>query len=80
MASPEKALTDWVFKTCKDLSQEELKVELLESKRMSLEIPLDKHLLSAIAEKYRSRVVKLLNKSFRSLMSFDLSIKKMLES
>ncbi len=59
MASREKALADFVFKTCKGLSQEQLKVELIESKRLNLEVfsSLDKKLLSEISEKYHSKIV-----------------------
>ncbi len=59
MASREKALADFVFKTCKGLNQEELKVDLIESKRMNLEMmrELDKNLMVEIGERYRSKVV-----------------------
>jgi len=62
MASREKALVDFIFKTCKGLSQEQLKIELLESKRLNLEIvhELDKNLLAEIAERYRSKLVRYL--------------------
>lgn len=63
MASPEKALADWVFKTCKGLKKEELKIDLLESKRLDREhlLHLDKELLSSIARSYRSKVVRFLS-------------------
>ncbi|MGI0060488.1 MAG: type IV toxin-antitoxin system AbiEi family antitoxin domain-containing protein [Nitrosotalea sp.] len=59
IASREKALADFVFKTCKKLNQEQLRIELVESKRINLEIirELDKPLLSEIARNYRSKVV-----------------------
>lgn len=59
IASREKALVDFVFKTCKGLSQNQLKVEIIESKRLNLEIinELDKELLSEIAKNYRSKIV-----------------------
>jgi predicted transcriptional regulator of viral defense system len=57
MASKEKALADFVYKTCKGLSQDELKVELIESKRLNLEVDLDKNLLFEIAKSYRSKRV-----------------------
>lgn len=62
MASREKALADFVYKTCKGLNQEELKIELLESKRLNLEIihELDKNSLSEIANHYRSTSVNYL--------------------
>ena len=59
MASREKALADFVFRSCKGLNQEQLKIELVESKRLNLEIfhQLDKKLLSEIAKSYRSKSV-----------------------
>ncbi|MCB1114226.1 MAG: hypothetical protein KDK62_05665 [Chlamydiia bacterium] len=59
IATPEKALADWVFKTCNDLNKEDLKKELLESKRMSQEQlrELDKELLNHIAKAYRAKSV-----------------------
>jgi hypothetical protein len=62
MASREKALADFVFKACKRLDQKQLEIELLESKRLDLEImrELDKSLLSEIAKSYRSKSVRYL--------------------
>ena len=63
MASPEKALADLVFKSCKNLDKNKLKAELLESKRMdseSLFQKLDKNLLVEIAKSYRSKSVNTL--------------------
>lgn len=59
MASPEKALADLVFKTCKGLDKDQLKQELLESKRIDSEWfrQLDKALLVEIARSYRARSV-----------------------
>lgn len=59
IASPEKALADMVFKTCKNLDKEQLKDELLESKRMDRECfrGLNKDLLNDIAKSYRSKHV-----------------------
>lgn len=59
MASPEKALTDLVFKTCKGLDKYQLKLELLESKRIdpSCFHQLNKGLLIEIAKSYRSKSV-----------------------
>jgi predicted transcriptional regulator of viral defense system len=59
MASPEKALADLVFKTCKGLTKEELKLELLESKRIDPESlrQLNKPLLEEIAKSYNSKRV-----------------------
>lgn len=62
IATPEKALTDLVFKTCKGLSKDQLKQELLESRRIDREYfyQLDKPLLAKIANSYRAKHVKLL--------------------
>jgi len=62
MACPEKALADLVFKTCKNLDKDQLKEELLESKRIDRECfhQLDKELLVEIAKSYRAKSVSLL--------------------
>lgn len=62
MASPEKALADIVFKTCKGLDKDQLKRELLESKRIDRECfhQLDKALLVEIAKSYRTKSVNYL--------------------
>ncbi|MEI6242165.1 MAG: hypothetical protein WCP39_02030 [Chlamydiota bacterium] len=62
IASPEKALVDLVFKTCRGLDKEGLKIELLESKRLDLESlqKLDKALLVKIAKSYRLKIVQYL--------------------
>ncbi len=59
IASPEKALADTVFKTCKHLNKEQLKDELLESKRIDRECfhKLNKELLENIAKSYRAKHV-----------------------
>jgi predicted transcriptional regulator YheO len=59
MASREKALMDWVYKTCKGLTQEQLKIELIESKRLNIEIlhELDKEVIFEIKKCYRSKAV-----------------------
>ncbi len=59
IASPEKALADLVFVTCRYLDKEELKIELLESKRIDPEalLQMDKELLSQIATAYRAKSV-----------------------
>lgn len=59
IASPEKALADMVFKTCKTLDKDQLKVELLESKRIDREWfhELDKDLLEEIARSYHAKHV-----------------------
>jgi hypothetical protein len=60
IATPEKALIDLVYKTCKNLNKEQLKIELLESKRIDIEFlhNLDKPLLREIANFYKSSSVK----------------------
>jgi hypothetical protein len=62
MASPEKALADTVFKTCKNLNKDQLKNELLESKRIDQKCfqELNKGLLEAIAKSYRAKHVRYL--------------------
>lgn len=62
IASPEKALADWVYKTCKNMGKDELKDELLESKRIDREVfrHLNKQLLDDIAQSFRSQHVKYL--------------------
>ena len=59
IASPEKALADTVFKTCKNLDKDQLKDELLESKRIDRECfhELNKKLLEDIAKSYRAKHV-----------------------
>ena len=62
MASPEKALADLVFKSCKNMDKDQIKQELLESKRIDRECfyQLDKALLLKIAEAYHSKSVNYL--------------------
>lgn len=59
IASPEKALADTVFKTCKNLNKDQLKDELLESKRIDRECfhELNKDLLENIAKSYHAKHV-----------------------
>lgn len=59
MASPEKALADIVFKICKGLDKEQLRLELLESKRIDESVfrQLNKALLRDIARSYKSKSV-----------------------
>lgn len=60
MASPEKALVDLVYKSSKGLSKEQLKEDLLESRRMDREVlsRLNKDLLSQIGATFNSKSVK----------------------
>jgi len=62
MATPEKALADLVFITCKGMDKSQLKQELLESKRIDREylLQMNKPLLTAIGQSYRAKSVKLL--------------------
>ncbi len=62
MASPEKALADLVFKTCKGLNKEQLYHELLEAKRIDREYfhTIDKALLKEISSCYHSKIVNYL--------------------
>jgi hypothetical protein len=59
IASPEKALADTVFKTCKNLNKKQLRDELLESRRMDRQFfyELNKDLLNDIAESYHVKHV-----------------------
>ena len=59
IASPEKALADMVFKTCKNFDKEQLKLELLESKRIERHCfrDLNKELLEEIAKAYNAKHV-----------------------
>jgi hypothetical protein len=54
IASPEKALSDMVFKTCKNLDRDQLKEELIESKRID---PVCFQLLEEIAKRYHAKSV-----------------------
>lgn len=62
IASPEKAMADMVYKTCKNLDKDQLKDELLESKRIDRECfhGLNKDLLKDIVVSYRSKHVNYL--------------------
>lgn len=59
IASPEKALADMVFKTCKHLDKDQVRDELLDSKRIDRDCfhQLNKELLEAIAKSYRAKHV-----------------------
>lgn len=59
IASPEKALADTVFKTCKNLDKDQLRDELLESKRIDRSCfqELNKSLLDSIAKSYHAKQV-----------------------
>ncbi len=62
IASPEKALADLVFITCRSLDKKQLKQELLESKRIDPESfhQLNKDLLGEIARAYHAKIVSYL--------------------
>ena len=59
IASPEKALSDMVFKKCKNLKKDALKEDLIESKRIDPMCfrDLNKELLDEIAKCYRAKPV-----------------------
>lgn len=59
MASPEKALADLVFKSCKGLDKDQLQQDLLESKRIDRDSihRLNKTLLVEIARSYQAKSV-----------------------
>lgn len=63
IASPEKALADMVFKTCKNLGKKQLKIELLESRRINQEYfhELNKDLLEEITSSYHAKHVEYLS-------------------
>ena len=60
IATPEKALADWVHFSCKEMSAQELKIDLLDAKRIdpSMLRSLDKAQMNVICQKYGSAVVK----------------------
>lgn len=62
MATPEKALTDLVFNSCKGLDKNQLRQELLESKRIDREWfhQLNKSLLIDIANSYHAKRIHFL--------------------
>jgi hypothetical protein len=64
IATPEKALADWVFFSCKGLNEEQLIVDLIESKRIEKSSlrALDASLMKKIAEQYRSNSIRTLSK------------------
>lgn len=69
IATPEKALADWVFLTCKGLSSSELLSDLLESKRIEKDKlqSLDMDFMERVAEKYDSEIIYKLLKVLRTL-------------
>jgi hypothetical protein len=62
IACPEKAVADLVFKCSRGMDKEQLKIDLLESKRMDSDSlrKLDRKLLADIAKAYRSKRVSYL--------------------
>lgn len=64
IATPEKALADHVFQLCQGMTEEELFIDLTESKRIELSTlrGLDKGLMQQIALAYRSTIVTTLGK------------------
>ena len=69
IATPEKALVDWVFCTSKDMNEKELLQDLLEGRRIEEESlqSLDKEMLSKISQKYKSEIVRKLHNIIRKL-------------
>ena len=69
IASPEKALADWVFFTSKGYTEEELLEDLLESKRVEKESlrSLDMKTMQIISNQYKSKIVNTLTKLLSKL-------------
>jgi len=69
MATPEKALADWVFFTCKKMNENELLQDLLEAKRIEKKNlqSLNKKMMEEIVKHYKSEVVKNLHLIIRKL-------------
>ena len=60
IATPEKALADWVFFTCKNMNEKELSQDLFDAKRIEKERlqSLNKKVMKEIVKQYKSEVVK----------------------
>jgi predicted transcriptional regulator of viral defense system len=60
IATPEKALADWVYFTCDGMAEQELEVDLFEAKRIekSMVQSLNKDQLEAISQQYGSTIVR----------------------
>lgn len=69
IATPEKALVDWVYFTCKNMNQSELLEDLLEGKRIEKGDlkHLRKNLIETIAKQYKSKIIKELSKIIKLL-------------
>ena len=69
IATPEKALADWIFFTCDDMSEEELLQDLLEAKRIEKESlqSLNKQEMEKIAKQYKSEIVRKLYSVIKEL-------------
>lgn len=69
IATPEKALADWVFLTCKGLNRSELLVDLLDSKRIEKDKlkSLDLDLMEQITEMYGSDTIHTLFEVLKKL-------------
>ncbi|MBF5059487.1 type IV toxin-antitoxin system AbiEi family antitoxin domain-containing protein [Candidatus Neptunochlamydia vexilliferae] len=69
MATPEKALADWVFMTCDEMNEDELLEDLLVGKRIEKENlqSLKKEALEEIAKQYKSETIKKLSNIIRKL-------------
>lgn len=69
IATPEKALADHVFQLCQGMTQEELLVDLIESRRIEISTlkNLDKPLILAISTAYQSKIINHLAEVIRHL-------------
>ena len=69
IATPEKALADWVNLTCTGMSTQELKIDLLDAKRIDISIlrSLDKIQMGRICQQYGSTAVKKLYMIIRDI-------------
>lgn len=69
IATPEKALADWVHLSCQKMNERELLQNLTEGKRIELEHlhSLNKERLAEIAQQYHSTIITTLNSMIRKL-------------
>ncbi len=69
IATPEKALADWLFFTCKNMNKDELLLDILEAKRMEKENLqlLNKEMLKEISHQYKSETVRYLYNILKEL-------------
>jgi predicted transcriptional regulator of viral defense system len=69
IATPEKALVDWVFFSCDGMNEKELRTDLLEAKRIdpSMLQSLNMDHMEAITQQYRSPILRRLNRIIKAL-------------